>query len=38
MSEVFMHNVEGEWIYPDAASAEAVAEIAHQCLSGAITY
>jgi CDGSH-type Zn-finger protein/uncharacterized Fe-S cluster protein YjdI len=36
--EVFVPNVEGEWIHPDAASAEAVAEIAHQCPSGAITY
>lgn len=36
--EVFVPNVEGEWIFPDAASAEAVAEIAHQCPSGAITY
>jgi CDGSH-type Zn-finger protein/uncharacterized Fe-S cluster protein YjdI len=36
--EVFVPNVEGEWIHPDAASPEAVAEIAHSCPSGAITY
>ncbi|HNR21903.1 MAG TPA: CDGSH iron-sulfur domain-containing protein [Steroidobacteraceae bacterium] len=31
-------NVEGEWIHPDAASVDAVVEIAHKCPSGAITY
>jgi CDGSH-type Zn-finger protein/uncharacterized Fe-S cluster protein YjdI len=36
--DVFVPNVEGEWIHPDAASAEAVAELAHNCPSGAITY
>lgn len=35
---VFVPNVEGEWIHPDAATAEAVAELAHNCPSGAITY
>jgi CDGSH-type Zn-finger protein/uncharacterized Fe-S cluster protein YjdI len=36
--DVFVPNVEGEWIHPDAASADAVAELAHSCPSGAITY
>lgn len=36
--DVFVPNVEGEWIHPDAATPEAVAELAHQCPSGAITY
>src|SRR5258708_15362106 len=36
--EVFVPNVQGEWIHPDAAAPEAVAEIAHQCPSGAIAY
>jgi len=36
--DVFVPNVAGEWIHPDAASAEAVAALAHQCPSGAITY
>jgi CDGSH-type Zn-finger protein/uncharacterized Fe-S cluster protein YjdI len=36
--DVFVPNIEGEWIHPDAASAEAVAELAHNCPSGAITY
>jgi CDGSH-type Zn-finger protein/uncharacterized Fe-S cluster protein YjdI len=36
--EVFVPNVEGEWIYPNAASPEVIAEIAHQCPSGAISY
>ena len=36
--DVFVPNVEGEWIHPDAASPEAVAELAHNCPSGAITY
>lgn len=36
--DVFVPNVSGEWIHPDAASAEEVAEIAHLCPSGAITY
>ena len=34
--EVFVPNVQGEWIHPDAATPEAVAEIAHNCPSGAI--
>lgn len=36
--DVFVPNVEGEWIHPDAASPEAVARIAHACPSGAIRY
>lgn len=36
--DVFVPNVDGEWIHPDAASPEQVAEIAHGCPSGAITY
>ena len=36
--DVFVPNVEGEWIYPEAASAAEVAEIAHNCPSGAIQY
>src|SRR5690242_17112116 len=36
--DVFVPNVDGEWIHPEAASAEAVAELAHNCPSGAIQY
>jgi uncharacterized Fe-S cluster protein YjdI/CDGSH-type Zn-finger protein len=36
--EVFVPNVEGAWIHPDAASAEAIAALAQNCPSGAITY
>ncbi len=36
--DVFVPNVEGEWIHPEAASAEEVAELAHNCPSGAIQY
>ena len=36
--DVFVPNVKGEWIHPDAATPEAVAELAHQCPSGAIRY
>lgn len=35
---VFQANVEGEWIFPDAATAEDVALVAQACPSGAITY
>jgi CDGSH-type Zn-finger protein len=35
---VFVPNVAGEWIHPDAATADQVAELAHNCPSGAITY
>lgn len=36
--DVFVPNVEGEWIHPDAATPEEAAELAHSCPSGAITY
>ena len=36
--DVFVPNVDGEWIHPDAASPEAVAALAHGCPSGAIRY
>ncbi|MCC6625296.1 MAG: CDGSH iron-sulfur domain-containing protein [Deltaproteobacteria bacterium] len=36
--EVFVPNVQGAWIHPDAARAEEVAAVAQQCPSGAITY
>ena len=35
---VFVPNAPGPWIHPDAVPAERVAEIAHTCPSGAITY
>lgn len=38
MPGVFVPNIEGEWIHPDAAPAEDLAAIARQCPSGAITY
>ena len=36
--KVFLANVKGSWIFPDAMDAERVAEIAHACPSGAIRY
>ena len=36
--DVFVPNVEGEWIYPDSATPAEVAELAHLCPSGAIRY
>jgi len=36
--DVFVPNVDGEWIHPDAATVDEVAELAHNCPSGAITY
>jgi CDGSH-type Zn-finger protein/uncharacterized Fe-S cluster protein YjdI len=36
--DVFVPNVAGEWIHPDAATAEAIVEVAHACPSGAIRY
>jgi CDGSH-type Zn-finger protein len=36
--DVFVPNVDGEWIHPDAASPEAIVRIAHACPSGAIRY
>lgn len=36
--DVFVPNVEGEWLHPERASAEEIAELAHNCPSGAIQY
>lgn len=36
--DVFVPNVEGEWIHPDAVAPEEVALIARMCPSGAIQY
>jgi CDGSH-type Zn-finger protein/uncharacterized Fe-S cluster protein YjdI len=36
--QVFIANVKGPWINPDAMPTEALAEIAHVCVSGAIRY
>ncbi len=36
--DVFVPNVAGEWIHPDNATPDEVAEIAHNCPSGAIQY
>jgi CDGSH-type Zn-finger protein/uncharacterized Fe-S cluster protein YjdI len=36
--DVFVPNVEGEWIHPDRAAPEDIAFIAKSCPSGAITY
>jgi CDGSH-type Zn-finger protein/uncharacterized Fe-S cluster protein YjdI len=36
--KVFLANVEGPWIHPDAMDAEALVAIAHACPSGAIRY
>jgi uncharacterized Fe-S cluster protein YjdI len=36
--DVFVPNVEGEWIHPDRATPEEIAELAHNCPSGAIQY
>jgi CDGSH-type Zn-finger protein/uncharacterized Fe-S cluster protein YjdI len=35
---VFLANVQGPWIHPDAMEVERVVEIAHACPSGAIRY
>jgi CDGSH-type Zn-finger protein/uncharacterized Fe-S cluster protein YjdI len=35
---VFLANVEGPWIHPDAMDTERLVEIAHVCPSGAIRY
>jgi CDGSH-type Zn-finger protein/uncharacterized Fe-S cluster protein YjdI len=35
---VFLANVQGDWIYPDAIDIERLVEIAHACPSGAIRY
>ena len=36
--DVFVPNVEGEWIHPDRATPGEIAELAHNCPSGAIQY
>ena len=36
--DVFVPNVKGEWIYPDKADASGMAQLAHNCPSGAIRY
>jgi CDGSH-type Zn-finger protein/uncharacterized Fe-S cluster protein YjdI len=36
--QVFLANVKGPWIRPDAVAAERLVEIAHACPSGAIRY
>jgi CDGSH-type Zn-finger protein/uncharacterized Fe-S cluster protein YjdI len=36
--KVFLANVEGPWIHPDAMEVERLVEIAHVCPSGAIRY
>ncbi|MES2640729.1 MAG: CDGSH iron-sulfur domain-containing protein [Myxococcota bacterium] len=36
--DVFVPNVQGEWIRPDAVAAEAVVKVAERCPSGAIRY
>jgi CDGSH-type Zn-finger protein/uncharacterized Fe-S cluster protein YjdI len=36
--QVFLANVPGAWIHPDAMAVEQVVEVAHACPSGAIRY
>jgi CDGSH-type Zn-finger protein/uncharacterized Fe-S cluster protein YjdI len=36
--KVFLANVKGPWLHPDAATPEALTSVAHMCPSGAITY
>ena len=36
--QVFLANVKGPWIHPDAVPVERVVEVAHACPSGAIRY
>jgi CDGSH-type Zn-finger protein/uncharacterized Fe-S cluster protein YjdI len=36
--QVFLANVQGPWIHPDAMPVERLAEVAHACPSGAIRY
>ena len=36
--DVFVPNVQGEWIHPDAVAVEEVVKIAERCPSGAIAY
>ena len=35
---VFLANVQGPWIHPDAMNVERLAEVAHVCPSGAVRY
>ena len=36
--DVFLANVKGPWLHPDAMPVEALVEVAHACPSGAVTY
>jgi CDGSH-type Zn-finger protein/uncharacterized Fe-S cluster protein YjdI len=36
--DVFVPNVQGQWIHPDRATPEEIAALAHNCPSGAIAY
>jgi len=36
--DVFLANVKGPWLHPEAVAVEELVEIAHACPSGAITY
>jgi CDGSH-type Zn-finger protein/uncharacterized Fe-S cluster protein YjdI len=36
--KVFLANVQGPWLYPDAMDVERIVEVAHACPSGAIHY
>lgn len=36
--DVFVPNVEGEWLHPERATPEEIASLAQNCPSGAITY
>src|SRR5450432_3413770 len=36
--DVFVPNVVGAWIHPDAATPDEVVELAHNCPSGAIEF
>jgi len=36
--DVFLANVQGPWLHPDAMEVERVVEIAHACPSGAVQY
>ncbi len=36
--QVFLANVQGSWIHPDAMEVERLVEVAHACPSGAIRY
>jgi CDGSH-type Zn-finger protein/uncharacterized Fe-S cluster protein YjdI len=35
---VFLANVKGPWLHPETVGVEQIAEVAHNCPSGAITY